>query len=331
MTDETWVLVSNRAPHYDFLAHRGVVEAAGGSLVPVDLADPTARRAALARATVGVVVNDRFGHEDFAQAPKLRALVSASVGFDQIDLAAATRHGVMVANTPDLCTEEVADHTLMLLLACYRRLPQAIAQQRRGRISWSDIALHSGPWPSLRGSIAGLIGFGHIARLVAARFLAVGLQVIACDPFVTSDVARNLGVELTRFEDLLARADYVSVHTPLTPTTRHLLNAAAFARMKPTAKVINTARGAVIDEAAIIEALRQGRIAGAGLDVLEHEPLATDNPLLAMDNVILTPHTAGWSDHARAWGAESAMRDAALVLQGGRPRGLQNRDVRAKG
>lgn len=331
MTDVPLVFVPAPVPHYDFLAHRGVVEAAGGMVAPVDLSDPAARREALRRATVGVVVNNRFGAEDFALAPKLRALVSASTGIDQIDLAAATRHGVMVANTPDLCTEEVADHTLMLLLACYRRLPQASAQQRRGAMSWAGIALHTGPWPRLRGQTVGLIGFGQIARLVAARCQAVGLQVIAYDPYIAPEVARGLGVALTAFDDLLAQADYVSVHTPLAPATRHLLNAAAFARMKPTAVVINTARGPVIDEAALIEALRERRIAGAGLDVLETEPPPPSHPLLAMDNVIVTPHTAGWSDGSRAWGPESAMRDAALVLQGGRPRGLQNRDVLARG
>ena len=267
---------------------------------------------------------DAFTGDDFASAPSLRAIITCTTGVDPIDLKAATEHGVMVGNTPDLCIEEVADHTLMLLLSCYRRLPRTVfetrsqAPTREGAI---DVSEH---WPRLRGQVAGLLGFGNIARAVATRCQAFGLRVIAYDPYVDSSLAVDLDVELVDFGAVLESSDYLCVHLPLNPETRHCLSAEAFQRMKSTAFVINTARGPIIDEPALVAALHTGQIAGAALDVTEIEPIAEDNPLLDIPDALLTPHSAGYSQEASRWGPESALRCAAAVIQGGRPRSIQN-------
>lgn len=329
MPDRPTVFVPMAHAHR-FLPHVGIVEQAGGQVEFVDINDSQKRRAALARATAGAVGLDSFGAEDFAIAPHLRAVITCTTGVDPIDLEAATEHGVMVGNTPDLCIEEVADHTLMLLLSCYRRLPRTVyetrsqAPTREGAI---DVSEH---WPRLRGQVAGLLGFGNIARAVATRCQAFGLRVIACDPYVDPSLARELGVELLDFDQVLATSDYLCVHLPLNPETRHCLNAEAFARMKPTAFVINTARGPIIDEPALVAALQAGQIAGAGLDVTEVEPIAHDNPLLGVPDALLTPHSAGYSQEASRWGPESALRCAAAVIRGGRPRSIQNPAVLAR-
>ncbi len=323
MPDRPTVFVPLAHAHR-FLPHVGIVEQAGGQVEFVDINDSQKRRAALARATAGAVGLDSFGAEDFAIAPHLRAVITCTTGVDPIDLEAATEHGVMVGNTPDLCIEEVADHTLMLLLSCYRRLPRTVyetrsqAPTRDGAIDTSD------HWPRLRGQVAGLLGFGNIARAVATRCQAFGLRVIACDPYVDPSLARELDVELLDFDQVLATADFLCVHLPLNPETRHCLNAEAFARMKPTAFVINTARGPIIDEPALVAALQTGQIAGAGLDVTEIEPITEDNPLLQIPDALLTPHSAGYSQEASRWGPESALRCAAEVIRGGRPRSIQN-------
>ncbi len=321
--DPPVVLIPQQHAHR-FRPHHNIVEAAGGRVEVVDLHDAEARREALGRAAAAAVGLDGFDGRDFAAAPNLRAIVTCTTGVDPIDLDAATAHGVMVGNTPDLCIEEVADHALLLLLACYRRLPRLLHLARARAPRREDLIDPAEHCPRLRGQTAALLGFGNIARAAAPRCQAFGLRVIAYDPFVEPALAADLGVELVDVDQALAQADYLSVHLPLNPQTYHLLDAAAFARMKPTAFVINTARGPVIDEAALAAALDAGQIAGAGLDVTEVEPLADDNPLLAMPNVVVTPHTAGYSQDASAWGPESAMRCVAEVVRGGRPRSVQN-------
>ena len=313
-----------------FLPYVGVVEQAGGQVDFADIQDSEERRAALARATAGAVGLDPFTGDDFAIAPNLRAIITCTTGVDPIDLKAATDHGVMVGNTPDLCIEEVADHTLMLLLSCYRRLPRTVYETRSQAPTRDGAIDTSEHWPRLRGQVAGLLGFGNIARAVATRCQAFGLRVIAYDPYVDSSLADDFDVELVDFGAVLESSDYLCVHLPLNPETRHCLSTEAFARMKPTAFVINTARGPIIDEPALVAALRTGQIAGAGLDVTEIEPIAEDNPLLDIPDALLTPHSAGYSQEASRWGPESALRCAAAVIQGGRPRSIQNPAVLAR-
>lgn len=307
------------------LVHRRIVEEAGGTFREIDLHDLSKRHEALADAMVLVAQGHTLGDADFAAAPNLRALCCWSDGIDYVDLDAATRHGIPVGNVPDLCIDEVADHGLMLLLACYRRLGYAYRQiHQQLPLSRFDIVKAAKPWPRLRGLTLGLLAFGNIARAMAVRGQALGMKVVAHDPYLDSKLLEDADVEPVSFDTLFERSDYLSVHTPLNPRTHHLVNASALAKMKSSAFVINTARGPIIDEAALVAALQEGRIAGAGLDVFEVEPASHDNPLLTMPNVITTPHHGGDSDQMAAFGPESVMRDVTAVLHGGHPRSVQN-------
>jgi len=247
--------------------------------------------------------------------PKLRVIGRPGIGYDVVDVEAATARGIAVFSAPGFCAREVADHTLMMALALARKAPPLQAALRRGVY---ERGLAS-PMPALYEMTLGLIAFGEIAREVALRAKPFGLTLIAHDPFVLPAVAERYGVTLVGLDELLQRADIVSVHAPLTKETFHLLGAREFALLKRTAYVINTARGAVIDQAALIEALQAGRIAGAGLDVFEREPLEPDSPLAHMENVVLTPHTAGMSDSSQVAVRHRTARNIAAALAGAWP------------
>ena len=227
--------------------------------------------------------------------PRCRLIVRYGVGLDTLDIPAATEHGIVVAHFPDFCQPEVANHAIMLLLACARKLVSLDRAVRDGRWRPGPLA----PMGAIHAETLGLLAFGNIAQEVAPRAQALGLRVIAFDPYIGGEPFQRLGVERVASQDeLLRRSDYVSLHPPLTPETRHLLGAEQFRQMKRSASLINTSRGPVVDEAALAEALREGTIAGAGLDVFEHEPLPADSPLVDMENVVLTPHSASYSDPA---------------------------------
>jgi D-3-phosphoglycerate dehydrogenase len=223
--------------------------------------------------------------------PRCRIVVRMGTGYDNVDLAAATRHGVIASNIPGSTADVVADHTIALILACHRGI---------GRL---DRALRAGVWDPalvapitrLRGQTLGFVGFGRIARAVASKMAHFGLTYLAFDPYVARESVYNLGVTPVTFEELLQRSDIVTLHLPATPETRKLFDHRTFSLMKPSAILINTARGHLIDEQALCAALREGRIRCAGLDVFEQEPLSQDNPLLKLDNVLLTPHIGGYS------------------------------------
>lgn len=248
-----------------------------------------------------------------------------SVGVDMVDVDAATDAGIVVTNVPDVFTEEVADHALMLLLAAVRRtkeMDQISAADRwfEGRPILSKV-------PRLMGQTLGLIAFGNVARCVARRALAFGLRVIAHDPYISELTISAEGVEPVSFAELLQRSDYISMHAPLNDETRHMLSGPEFAAMKNEVVVINTGRGPTIDEAALIAALTNGEIAAAGLDVLETEPPATDNPLLGMANVIITPHVASATTRMRPETRRRVGREVALVLRGRWPMSCVNPTV----
>jgi D-3-phosphoglycerate dehydrogenase / 2-oxoglutarate reductase len=298
---------------------------AGGLIRNVACRDEADRVAAAADAYMLVVSQAQIGEAIFAGCPGLVGVVRTGIGLDTVDLPAATRHGVCIAHVPDFCYDEVADTTMTLLLSVARKVRLADRHVRGG--SWSPSALL--PMPRLRGKTMGLVAFGHIARMVAERARAFGLQVIAFDPYVEAPAMAKLGVEkVETLEALLGRSDIVSLHTPLTDETRGLIGRAAFAAMKPGAILINTSRGKVVDEAALIEALRSGRLAGGGLDVLWMEPPAQDNPLLAMDNVVLTPHYASSTVEAIEDLIEKVNRQIVQFLRGEWPTYLANRTVR---
>jgi len=248
-----------------------------------------------------------------------------SVGVDMVDIAAATDAGIVVTNVPDVFIEEVADHAMMLLLAAARRVRATDVMVREGR--WFDGRPLLSGVPRLMGQTLGLLGFGNVGRCVARRAAGFGLHLVAHDPYISELSMSEAGVEPVSFGELLERADYLSVHTPLNTETRHLLNADALARMKRGATVINTARGPIIDEAALIDALRTGQIGAAGLDVLEQEPPATENPLLGMNNVVLTPHAASATTRMRPETRRRVGREVALVLSGRWPMSCVNPTV----
>lgn len=233
--------------------------------------------------------------EVLGQLPACRLVVRWGVGYDQIDVTAATELGVAVANAPTYASEDVAEHTIALVVAMQRRL------------GWVDAQMHSGAWPMLKptslrrlgGQTLGLLGAGRIGRRVAARAKGLGLRVIAHDPGLTDDEMRSAGIEPVGWDALFAQADILSVHVPLSESTLHLVNAQVLAQLKTGAFLVNTSRGAVVDQAALISALDAGQLGGAALDVYETEPLPADNPLRGFNNVVLTPHMAAYS--AEAW------------------------------
>ena len=227
------------------------------------------------------------------KSPKLRVVGRAGVGVDNVDMDAATKRGIVVMNTPGGNAISVAEHTLALMLCLARSVPQASASTNSGK--WEKSAFSG---TELRGKTLGLVGFGRVGTEVARRALALGMKVLAFDPYVTAAAARELEVELVSLEDVLKRSDYISLHTSLSPATEKMINAATIAQMKKGVRVINCARGELIDEGALAEALRSGHVAGAGLDTFAQEP-PKNSPLVGLPNVIATPHIAGSTKEAQ--------------------------------
>ncbi|MGH6988721.1 MAG: C-terminal binding protein [Stellaceae bacterium] len=258
---------------------------------------------------------------------KARIIALGTVGSDYIDVAAATAKGIPVTNIPDTFIEEVADHALMLLLSSFRRLLIEDKMVREGRWREGRPALNQ---PRLMGQTLGFIAFGHVARATAMRARAFGLNMMAYDPYVEELVMSPYGVRPATLEEVLCESDFVSMHAPATEDARHMLTEKHFKMMKPGAIFINTGRGPTVDEAALIKALQEGWIAGAGLDVLEIEPPKPDNPLLKMDNVILTPHVASASARFDPARRRRVGHEIALVLRGYWPRSAVNPTVLEK-
>ncbi len=224
--------------------------------------------------------------------PRCGAVIRSGSGTDNIPVEAATELGIIVANTPEAVADPVSNHAIGLLLAVVRRIAVQDRAVRQGR--W-DQQRDEHRW-HLKGQTLGLVGFGHIGRLVARKLNAFDMNILAFDPMVSSEEMAEVSVEAASFEDVLSRSDFLSIHCPLTPKTRHLIGEPQFRLMKSDAVLINTSRGPVVDEKALVAALTEGQIAAAGLDVTEQEPTPPDNPLLKLDNVVITPHIAGYTD-----------------------------------
>jgi D-3-phosphoglycerate dehydrogenase / 2-oxoglutarate reductase len=247
-----------------------------------------------------------------ANAPNLRAIVRYGIGVDNVDQFAARERHVYVANVPDYGTEDVADHALALLMAVMRRVVTRDRAVREGH--WFTGSSQKIYRPM--GRTLGLVGYGRIARAFERRVRALGVTtVLVHDPMAQLPDS----VTAASMTELAARSDYLSIHAPLTPVTRHIVSRDVIARMKPTAIVVNTARGPLIDEAALTDALRAGRIFGAGLDVFETEPPASDNPLFALPNVVLADHAGWYSEESVADLQRKAAQEVLRVLEGGRP------------
>ncbi len=250
--------------------------------------------------------------EMIAQMKRCRVISRFGIGVDNVDIPAATKAGIVVTRVPDYCLDEVSDHAMALLLALVRKIPSSNSRTHAGRWEMKAVV----PIHRLRGTVLGLVAFGQIPQLVAPKAQAFGIRVVTYDPYVPKEIAERAGVEQVDFDELLRISDYISVHTPLVPATRHLFNADTFRKMKPSAYLINTARGPIIDEAALASALDQRHLAGAALDVMEQEPPSPSSPLFGRENVILTPHTSYYSEESLADLQRKAAEEVVRVLSG---------------
>jgi D-3-phosphoglycerate dehydrogenase len=249
------------------------------------------------------------------QLTRCKAIGRFGIGVDNIDLPAAAEMGITVTYVPDYCVCEVSDHAMALLLALARKIPFSNKLVQSGR--WEMPAVV--PLHRLDGCVLGLVGFGNIPRRLAPKAQAFGMRVVTRDPYVSADVLKAADVEAVDFDGLLAISDFVSIHVPLTSATRGLFNAQTFAKMKPGALLVNTARGPLIDEPALVAALKAGQIGGAALDVVATEPLPKNSPLIGHDDIILSPHTAFYSEEALVELQTKCASDVARVLSGEPP------------
>jgi len=257
--------------------------------------------------------------------PKCRIIARYGIGVDTIDLEAATKAGIIVTNNPTYCIEEVAEHTMALLLACARKIPFYDRMVRSGR--WE--VPPGKPIYRIVGRTLGLVGFGNIARQVAVRAAAFGMRVLYADPFV-KEGQFDAPAKKTELDSLLSESDFVSLHPPLTPDTRQMMNDRAFSRMKPSAFLINCARGPVVDTDALVRALDAKKIAGCALDTTDPEPLPDPHPLRGRENVIVAPHAAWYSEQAMAGLQAGAPGEVRRVLTGEWPLNVVNRAVKGK-
>jgi D-3-phosphoglycerate dehydrogenase len=262
---------------------------------------------------------------------KCRLIALTGIGYDNVDIAAATEKGICVANNPYYCLEEVSDHTMALILACARKFYQLLPDVKSGK--WStqpDYLSALKPLHRLSGQALGLIGFGNIARTLVPKAKAFGFRIITYAPHVPDNLFKTFRVESVGLDQLLEESDFVSMHTALTPETRHMMGLLQSKKMKRTSYFINTARGELVDETALYTALSQGLIAGAGLDVLESEPPSQDNPLLKLNNVLVTGHFAYYSEESREELFRWPWKEVARVLRGQWPLGLISAQVKER-
>ena len=260
------------------------------------------------------LLTDRIDDALLDKAPELRVVSQMAVGYDNIDVAACTRRGIAVGNTPGVLTETTADLAFALLMMTARRLGEAERFLRAGQwTTWSPMQLTG---PDVHHATLGIIGMGRIGYEMARRAAGFEMRLLYHNRTRNEAAERDFGAEWLPLDNLLARSDFVSLHTPLSPQTRHFIGRDQLAKMKPTAILINTARGAVLDQAALITALKEGVIAGAGLDVFETEPLAADDPLLALNNVVLLPHIGSASIPTRTKMAVLAAENLAAGMRG---------------
>ena len=254
-------------------------------------------------------------------------------GYNNVDLEAATQCGILVTCVPDYCLEEVSDHTIALILTCARKIMLQTTMVREGK--WDSIMRleFRKKWPPMfrmRGLTLGLVGFGRIPRALVPKAKGFGLRIIAYDPYIQKSIAQEMGVELVDFDRLLRESDFISLHLHLTDETKNMIGLEEFKKMKPTAYLINTARGGLINEQALYIALTQGYIAGAGLDVTEPEPPDPDNPLLKLENVVITPHCAFYSDESVVELNRRAEEEVFRILRGEWPQNLVNPEVKGR-
>jgi glyoxylate reductase len=318
------VFVARRLPGdaVDVLRRSVEVELWQGELPP-----PREVLLAEARRSDGLItlVTDRVDRPLLDQAPSVRVVSNVAVGFDNIDVPAATERGVIITNTPGVLTETTADFTWALLMAAARRVVEGDRFTREGRWQTWDPSLLLGA--DIYGATLGIAGLGQIGVQVARRAIGFGMTILYYDVRRNEQAEREYGLQFVSLDELLARSDFVTLHVLLTPETHHLIDAAALAKMKRGAILINAARGQVVDGRALYDALTSGQLAAAALDVTEVEPIAMEDPLLTLPNLIVTPHIASGSLATRARMASLAVENMLTALNGERPPNLVNPDV----
>jgi len=329
MSSRAWkVVVVNPPAELDFDEENAILQPLGARMQPVNVTNDDELLAAAV--DTDVIVPRTFGASGrvIRQMDRCRLIAAIGIGVDPTDVGAATERGIMVTNMPNILTQEVADHTWMLLLMAARRGLWLHEMATTGR--WREALGMLFPVlkvdiPRVYGQTLGLIAFGSIARAVAKRAAGFSMRVLAYDPYLGDQVFADAGVErATDLRTMLGQCDFVSCHLPLTDTTRHLVGEAEFRAMKPGAVFLSTGRGKVVDEAALIRALHEGRLRGAGLDVLEQEPPAVDNPLLKMPNVVVTPHMGSVSNVTNVERRRLLGHQIGAVLSGQIPEGIFN-------
>lgn len=294
---------------------RAVIEGAGHTLLAYQEKEPARLIPLLRDADAVITQYSSIDRSVIESLEHCKMIIKYGIGVNNIDVDAATERGIYVCNVPDYGVEEVSDHAVTMLLALGKKLPILAGALRKGDWGYSSVV----PLRRLSECTVGLVGFGRIPQTVARKLSGFGMKLLAYDPWGSEERAKELRVTLTDMDTIYTEADFISLHCPLTKETTHMINAEALQKMKPTAFLINTARGPIIDEAALIAALRSGEIAGAGLDVFENEPVAADNPLLHMENVICTPHSAWYSETAIAALQRKAAEEVVNVLGGNPP------------
>jgi len=287
-----------------------------------------------ADAIIGVATFQPFSRRVIEGLTKCRFIQSMGIGYDQLDVAAATEHGILAANIPDYCLEEVSDHAMALILACTRRIVKLNETVKGG--GWKgepDPDIQKEIWPKmsrLKGQTLGLLGFGRIPRTLVPKAKGFDMRIISFDPYIPDDLFADLGVEKVDLDQLLKESDILSLHSALTSETQSMLGLEELKKMKPSAHIINTARGGIVDGQALYTALKDGIIAGAAADVSEPEPIRPDDPLLTLDNYILTAHSAHFSIPAFMELTQRPAIEIIRVFKGEWPVGLLNPDVKEK-
>jgi D-3-phosphoglycerate dehydrogenase len=328
VTDHLVVLLDSYYPEHSL--ERGIIEEVGGSFVycNIGLRDEEHVLAQPLLSQAEVVLTDLapVTARVLRQAASCRLVARYGVGFDNVDVAAATAEGIWVANVPDYATDSVADHAIMLLLTVARQLRFYVRRLEHDGWRQPDDPYLNEPdmFPAMSGRVLGIVGFGRIGRAVGRRAHAMGMHVLAYDPFVSPGEIGKDGAESADFETVLSQSDFVSLHCPLTEQTYHMIARDALAKMRPGVIIVNTARGDVVNLACLADALRTGHVRGAGLDVWDREPLPPGHPLRTHPAVVATPHVAYLSDKSVRALREGVARNAAAVLKGGPPLHLVN-------
>ncbi len=303
---------------------RAVLEAAGGEYHGLVLRGEDAIIAACRDADAVINSAQKLTPKVIESLERCVVIARTGVGVDSVDVPTATRCGITVTNVPDFCFDEVSDTALSLILATVRKVVYLNNLVKAG--TWNRALAR--PIHKLRGSTLGLVAFGNIARAVALKAQPFGFRILACDPYVNPEQVREYPVTLVDMETLLRESDVISVHAPLNESTYHLIGEAELRKMKPSAFLVNTGRGPVVDGKALARALREGWIAAAGLDVMEKEPPDPDDPLLKMDNMVITPHYASYTEEAYAEMRRKIVEAVAAALRGEFPRVVVNPEVK---